>query len=354
MLRPSLIILALAACGTPPKKPLPPERADAPDGKGSGVSVASGDPIATARPLPAPPAGFAVAELVTMRGGELATWSTADGKLTKLGSVALADLPEGDLVEAMAMSDLGKGNWADRDHLFLSLGERQVVMVTATAITRVTVPPPKDFETPKPADPENDIGKARAEGVGLDSEGLQVTSKGEAFYSQCAWGRAYDGYICDAWVHVQLWPATNRSTGPGAITPRSWSWPSAPKGFKAAISSSVAACVGPAGKAGIRPGTADSPDEQLEDVHWVSQQPPRLLVTYGHAGLADIIAERWTLHDGCTAKPLASGATAEPGPDGFWIGVAKAEEGDGPATLYRGARTLGPLPDHARVMFRPR
>ncbi len=352
MLRPSIAIVLLAACGAPSKPPLPPERDDTP-GKGSGVSVTAGEAVATAKPLPAPPAGFATADLVTMRGGELATWSAVDGKLTKLGSVTLADIPEGDLVEARAMSSLGKGHWADRDHLFLTLaGAREVVMVTATAITRVTIPPAKDFETAKPADPDGDIEKAN--NVGIDSEGLQVDDKGDVFWSQCAWGRGYDGYICDAWVHAQLWPIAKRSEGPGAITARSWSWPKPPAGFKATIKDRTLSCSGPAGRSAIQPGTADDTDEEFDAVQWVSAQPPRMLVTYGHAGLADVIAERWTLHDGCTIKPLASGGTAEPGPAGFWIGVAKSDESDGPATLYRGAQTLGPLPDHARVMFRPR
>jgi hypothetical protein len=346
-------MFALAACGTPPRKPLPPERNDAPDGKGSAVSVTTGTPIA--KPLPAPPAGFATADLVTMRGGELATWSAADGKLTKLGSVALADIPEADLAEAMAASSIGKGNWGDRDHLFLTLaGEREVVMVTATAITRVSIPPAKDFETAKPADPQDDIKQASPNGVGIDSEGLQINDKGEVYWSQCAWGRGYDGYICDAWVHAQLWPATKRSEGPGKITPRSWSWSKTPTGFTASIKKQTLSCNGPSGKSTIRPGTPSDTDELFDDVQWVSTQPPRMLVTYGHPGLADVIPERWTLHDGCKAAPLATGATAEPGPDGFWIGVATSEDSSGPATLYRGAQTLGPLPDHARVMFRPR
>lgn len=353
MLRPSLVIL-VAACGTPPKKPLPPERSDAPEAKGSGVSVTQGEPIASAKPLPAPPPGFASAELVTMRGGELATWSTADGKLTKLGSVVLADIPEGDLGEAMAMSSIGKGNWGDRDHLFLTLsGEREVVMVTATAITRVTIPPKATFEAPKPASAEDDLEKATGDGVGLDSEGLQITAKGEVYWSQCAWGRSYDGYLCDAWVHAQLWPTAKRLESASEIPRRSWSWAKSPVGFKTAITDQALSCSGPAGRSTIKAGKPDDTDEQLDDVQWVSAQPPRMLVTYGHAGLADVIADRWTLHDGCKAAPLATGATAEPGPNGLWIGIA-AEEAHAPATLYRGAQALGPLPDHARVIFRPR
>ena len=351
MLRLSLI-LVVAACGTPPKKPLAPERDDAPEAKGSAVSVTAGESLA--KPLPASPVGFATADLVTMRGGELATWSTADGTLTKLGSVVLSDVAEGDLGEAMAMSGIGKGNWADRDHLFLTLaGEREVVMVTATAITRVTIPPVDVFETPKPPDPQNDIEKASPTGVGLDAEGLQVNDQGEVYWSQCAWGRGYDGYICDAWVHAQLWPTAKRSAGPGRITPRSWSWAKPPAGFRATIKDHTLSCSGPSGRSTFLSGRPGSSDEQFHDVQWVSTQPPRMLVTYGHPGLADVLAERWTLHDGCKDAELASGESAEPGPDGLWIGVAGTAEAPGPSTLYRGAQTLGRLPDHARVMFRP-
>jgi hypothetical protein len=336
------LIALVAACGAPPKQPLPPERDDAPETKESAVSVTTGEPLA--KPLPAPPAGFATADLVTMYGGELATWSTADGKLTKLGSVVLADSPEA----------IGEGDWADRDHLFLSLGEREVVMVTATEITRVAIPPVTDFETPKPADPQNDIRKTFPNGAGIASEGLQINDQGEAYWSQCAWGRDYDGYICDAWVHAQLWPIRKRIEDPGKITPRSWSWSPTPKGFKVVRGDGALSCSGPLGRSTFVSGKAGSGGEQFHDVQWVSTQPPRMLVTYGHTGLADVLPERWTLHDGCKATELATGTSAAPGPDGLWIGVAGTDESPGPAMLYRGAQPLGPLPDRAHVMFRPR
>lgn len=344
------IVLLVTACGGSPKQPLPPERDDAPEGKGSAVSVTAGAPVA--KPLPAPPAGFAAADLVTMRGGELATWSTADSKLTKLGSVILADVPEGDLVETMAVSGIGKGDWADRDHLFVSLGERSVVMITATAITRVTIPDAATFETPKPPDPDGDITKAN--NVGLESEGLQINDKGEVYWSQCGWGRGYDGYICDAWVHVQVWPNAKRLEGPtqGPIAPRRWAWAKQPDGFKAAIKGQTLSCNGPAGRSTLTARRSDG--EELDGVHWVSATPPRMLVIYGHAGLADIVPDRWTVHDGCKGTPLAEGSTVEPGPDGLWIGTVRSEEDEGASTLYRGARPLGELPAHARVLMRPR
>jgi hypothetical protein len=290
-----------------------------------------------------------------MHGGELATWSIADGKLTKLGSATLADIAEGDIVEAMAMSSLGHGNWVDRDHLVVALLDRDVVMVTASAITRLSVPPVKAFEVAKPADPDGDLEKANSAGVGLDAEGLQVTAKGEVFWSQCAWGQPYDGFLCKTWVHAQLWPTPARTESTGPVTPRSWSWTTSPAGFKTTvIDGKAVACSGPGSKSTIKAGKPDDSDEYIEDVHWVSAQPPRLLVSYGHPGLADVSPERWTLHDGCKPAVLASGSIAEPGPAGLWIGSATRDEGViGPSTLYRNDKAIGQLPDHARTLLRP-
>ncbi len=346
-LRIFLTVSSLAiGCGPAAPKPRPPDR-DAPD---RSASIANGEPVAAGASLPAPPVGFATSDLVTLVGGELTAWAITDGKLVKAGSATIAKLADADIAEASAVWGLGNGGWVDRDHLFVTIGHGQVVMVTAQAITRVAVPPASAFTAPKPADPEGDMQP----GVGseLSPHGLVITA-GEAYWSECAWGQPYDGFQCSTWVHARLWPTAAIDRREAPIAARSWPWSAAPAGYTAKVTGRAVACTGPKSKSRIPAGTgADDPDggEEIESTQWVSADPPRLLVSYGHAGLADVIPERWTLHEGCIVAPLASGLTATPGPSGLWLGVTSEDRG---ATLYRGARIIGELPHNASVWLRP-
>jgi hypothetical protein len=341
-------VVGLVACGSAPPKPQAPER-DAPDEKST--SITAGQPIDTSSSaqvanLPAPPGGFANADLAMMIGGELSTWSVADGKLARLGSTILAKVAAGDVGESMMMR-IGEGGWGDRDHLFVSIGEREVVMVTAGAVSRVVVPPKATFETPRPTGP--DSGELeRGNDVALTISGLEVNDQG-AFWAECPWGLPYDGFQCSGWVHAQLWPTTKVTPNQPALSSRSWAWSKTPpKGFSIKAVDTSVTCSGGAVKTTIK---ADG-DEQIEGAYWVSQDPPRLLVVYGVFGLADLIPSRWTLHTGCGTAPTATGTTVTAGPAGLWIAY-QTDDYRGKGTLYRGATVIGEIPQHANVMFRP-
>ncbi len=348
MLKAARVVLAssfVIGCGPVAPKPVGPER-DAPE---RAISIANGEPLTSSPGMPASPAGFASSDLALMIGGEVSAWSITDGKLIKTGSAKVAKVDVDDIPESILMG-IGLGGWADRDHLFVTVGTREIVMITAHAITRVAMPPASTFEVPKPADPDGDLVRGSEAEMGGDE--LVVTA-GEAYWSQCAWGLPYDGFQCRSWVHARLWPTPGVDKDAPARASRTWDWAATPAGFTAKANSKVVACSGPGSKSSIPAGTGGGePDEEIEGVHWVSTQPPRLLVSYGRPGLADVIPERWTLHEGCIVAPLASGTTATPGPSGLWIGTT-TDRYNGPATLYRGATIIGELPEHATVMLRP-
>lgn len=337
------VVGVAAGCGPAPKRPLAPER-DAPE---HAASVSTGDPLASSPGLPAPPAGFATSDLVMMTGGELSAWAIVDGKLVKTGGATIATVGA-DSFETAALTGIGQGEWADRDHLFVTVGEREVVMITPRAITRVDMPAAAVFDAPKPPDPQGDLTPGGDSVFGADA-GL-VVSDGAATWSRCAWGLPYDGFQCELWVHVQLWPTRERHESPQSRAARRWAWPAAPAGYTAKTSDKAVTCSGPKVTTQIPAGTGGGEDdESIESVQWVSAEPPRLLVSYGHMGYADLVAERWTLHEGCIVPPLATGSTAMPGPAGLWIGASDGR----PPVLYRGARIIGELPEHAAVMLRP-
>lgn len=322
-----ILVFALAACGAAPKQ-RPPVR-DAPE---------QAVPIATVQAPAKSPPGFAASDLVVIRGGDLTTWSIAGDKLTQLGSMKLETIADADAEEAMMMS-VGQGDWADRDHLFVRLSDRQVVMITATAVAPLPVPAVSSLAVPRPddADPNDE----QVTELGLLDEGLQVTATGEAIWSHCAWGNAVDGLACSTWVHAGLWPQANRVMSKRPVTPRAWSWSAPPTGVTAVWSKKTVTCTAGASKTSIK--TAG--EEQIDSVRWASTVPPRMVIAYSD----DSLHERFTLHDGCNAVPLVTGARAKPGPDGLWIGISA----DRSATLYRRDKVIGALPAASRWILRP-
>jgi hypothetical protein len=333
----------LVACAAPPR-PRQPER-DAPD---PGTPAA---PRPAARTFPPPPQGLATADLVVMIGGELTAHALAGNRLVATGRTRLANVAEDDEAEAL-LTGIGYGGWADRDHFFVTIDKREVAMVTATSITEVPLPSEDSFKLPKPlpGDDGTEYDEGDLSGTGdQDHTGLIVTA-GAAWWSACPWGLSVDGFQCHTYVHARLWPSATIETGP-ALEARTFSWTDTLPGYTIKTGDPKAITCEHAGKKTKIAADFDV-TEEIEGVHWVSASPPRLLVVYGHAGLASLVPDRWTLHDGCTAKPLATGDTAEPGPSGLWL--ATAGEGDAARQiLYRGGDVLGDFVSHARIWLRP-
>jgi hypothetical protein len=337
-------LVLLVACKSAPP-PLPPEHDDIPERTQSAIAPTRPPPP----PLPPPPAGFATAELATIVGGELATYATQSGKLTQTGTTTLVKVDDPN--EAMFVHHVGQGHWADRDHLVVRIGERAVVMITATAVTTVTIPPPARFKTPKPTG-EGELSEGGADA----SWGGLVVTKGEAWWSECPWGLPADGFQCHGYVHARLWPTETVVVGRDHMTTRDYAWPKpTPAGFvtrevkRGQFAIGGVTCEPPRGQGTKQTIFADTEGEEIVEYHWVSVEPPRLLVIYGHPGYADVIPDRWTLHAGCTSKAVSGGASAMAGPAGLWL----VGDGDHDQVVFRGAEPIGQLPRSAAVLFRP-
>jgi len=350
MKRLAVTATVLGACGGKPP-PMHPEH-DAPDLSRHVDAGTGGNPDLT---MPDPPAGFATADLVTVRNGELAAYAIVDGKLRQTGTTTLIKVDTDDAGESRFVDNVGNGGWADRDHLFLTTGERSVVMVTATAVTQVAIPAHDKFQTPKPAGDDVVAGGTG----GVSGTGL-VISGGAAWWSECPWGLPYDGFQCESYAHGRLWPTPELDAGVTALPRDGFAWPTAvPAGYttrsikRGDIDDAGIACQPPK-NAGSRVNLYPNTDsaEMIDSYHWVSSEPPRLLVIYGHGGMSELIPDRWTLHAGCDATPLAGGSSVETGPAGLWL----ARIGDDTTTrqtIYRGAAPIGDLPTDASVIFRP-
>ncbi len=298
-------------------------------------------------PKLAAPTGFATCDLVTVHGGVVVAYAIEGGALRETGRTKLATNDDDEL---MLDPHIGQGDFANRDHLFLTIGERDVAQVTAGGVAHVTVPPPSAFDRPKPTDGENtDPGALSAPRTGL------VISEGAAWWSQCPWGLAADGFQCSSYVHARLWPTTALELDKPALPAHHFAWPTAPAGYLAKPIKGTyrsIACQPPKGATVTLGANPDDTDEEIDGTHWISTEPPLLLVIYGHAGLADLIPDRWTLHAGCTEAPIASGTTAEPGPNGLWLGRV-GEDDAAHQFVYRGTTKLGEVPAGVTVLFRP-
>jgi hypothetical protein len=323
---PLAAVIALSACRTAP---------------------APGAPANTPPPAPtaAAPAGFARADLVTMRDGELTAWAIASGRLEPLGTVRLATVDPEDGAAPLW------GDWADRDHLFVEVPPRTVLQVTAAGISPVTVPEEARFKTPRPRT-EDDDGLEEG-GPGLEEGGLVVTD-GAAYWTECPWGWPYDGWQCAEWVVARLWPTADLGASEGAPAPRAWDFASTPPaGFTVQLVDDDAGlrCTPPGAAATELRGNPDD-GELVASTHWVSASPPRLLVVYGTPGFADLVTTRWALHDGCAPAPVAEGTDLAPGPAGLWLTWETGAAGDR-LVVRRGGDVLGDVPRDAFVRFRP-
>lgn len=309
------------------------------------------EPPAGRAPARPAPAGFAESDLIAFGDGVLSTYAIRRDALVKLGEVRLAPPAPKANPERLATYDFPLiGDWADRDHLFVRTGDRQVVMVTAAGITDVALPDKKTLEIPHPEETgESGYGGKQYTYVDL------VVEDGEAWWSRCPYSYGYDGGFCFKWVNAKLWPTTELEVTESERIPREFPWrEEAPTGFTLDPPKRPKTCMPPGGKAIAIPNRLDAPKpddgeeedyyaEHLFDARWVSASPPKLLATYGYVSeFAPPYVSKTALFDGCAAAPSWTADDApRTGPDGLW------EAG---GDVFRGGRLLGTA---GGVRFRP-
>lgn len=344
-------VLMLAGCGGKPKSSGPVVV----PGGGPGTEPETVKAVEPPKPpLPAPPSDLAKAELMTIGGGEITAYDLDGGKVTELGTAVVAQVDPENYLASIS------GDWADHDHFFVHIPPRDVVVVTADRMTRIEVPPEAAFETPKP-DGGEDVENLKKGGLVVEGGTGLVLTDGSAWWVECPWGYPYDGWQCEVWTHAKLWLVDKPVVEPGRVIEDEWGWPTqVASGFrtKELDDGRALGCTPPPGtkqKQSQFRGREDE-GEMIMSHHWVSVSPPRLLVIYGTPGMDDLSESSFALHDGCLPKPLAVGVSAEPGPDGLWVGWEthdlKAEKVELRTVVHRGAEVLGELSGGA-VKFRP-
>lgn len=344
-------MIGIAACGGKNKD----AGTGATPGGGPGTEEETAKPVEPeGPPLPAAPADFGRADLVTISDGSVTGWTIGAGKVEKLGSVTLAKVDPEDYMGQLL------GDWIDRDHLAVLIPPRDVVVISAAKIERVRVPPGSEFKTPRPTT-EDDDGLEEGGVMEGANTGL-VVGGGAAWWSECPWGYPYDGWQCEVYTKAKLWPGGGGKVETGDVQGDSWDWPTGePKGYKLKDidDGRVLGCTPPPGtkqkQTQLKGFEEDS--EMVAGKYWVSTSPARLLVVWGTPGMDDLHPSRWTLHDGCLERPLAQGTYVEAGPAGLWIGHEaadpRAEDVKTRAVLRRGGEVIGELPDGGLVRFRP-
>ncbi len=298
--------------------------------------VGCGQPTAVVQPLPPQPsiAWFATADLVTFEGKDIVAFSLAGGRVTRVGSTAFP-------------TDVVGGDWVDRDRLVVELDGRHVVQVTAAGVSTIEVPPSTAFARPSPQPEATDL-------VPGEADGLIIASDDSAWWSECTWGYPYDGFQCARHVSARLWPPGGdwAESDDQPMAPSEYPWPTAvPAGYRTTAVGAKLECESPSGHTELGPNGEG--DEQLHSFHWVSTSPPRLVVVYGRFGYKDLLPERWTLHDGCTEKPIEHGLAIAPGPDGLWTSTKPVGDDAVKREVRRGAALIGELPGSGRAHFRP-
>ena len=326
-----LAIAILAACGGTRPVPEPPA------GR------------APARPAPA---GFAQCDLVAFDDGVLATYAIRGSAIVKLGELRLAPpAPERDPMDYPAYAFPLIGDWADRDHLFVRVADRKVVMVTPAGITEIPVPDDTTLEIPHPEDAHRSSGYDGKAYTFVDL----VVEDGEVWWSRCPYSFANDGGYCFQWVNQRLWPDAAREVAESERVPRRFPWrDDPPKGYVLDPAKGPDTCTPPGGTAVAIPLRIDIPEgssgDEAEDyysehrfsVRWVQASPPKLLAIYGYTPeFGSPFVSSTALFDGCAAKPSFIGGPPTTGPNGLW------EAG---GHVFRGGTELGVAGD---ARFRP-
>lgn len=306
-----------------------------------GGASGRGTPVLAPTTLPVPP-GFGQAGLVALDGGAIVAYRVDGDAVIELGRTTLTDLPpeaaDDDMYVAL------EGDWIDRDHLLVHVRphDPEVLVVSATGVGRLPLPPAAALDAPRPPTPE---------GAGeLEPGDLRLTvADGRAWWSRCAWGYWLDGYHCVAERRVQVWPAIGDAEDGGPPAGRTWPWTFtevAPAGYRTELrgqDDEELVCQGPDGATTF----GEEEGEYVVSRRWLPGAT--LLVQIGNADVNDQInPSGWELHAGCAGEVIALGVVAVPGPGDLWT-----DRNDlGPvATIYRGATALGEVA--GRVLWRP-
>jgi hypothetical protein len=259
-----------------------------------------------------------------------------DGSLAvfyALGDRGVEELYRADQVDAV--DDAG---WHGRDQLVVFAAEEFVAIATTTGWRNVELPT-----------------LPRAVEGGESSNRLSVDDSG-AWYGVCSgggWGG--DEYECDRWIWTRVVPPGERAEGDRPASP--WTWPTAaPAGYQVTETPgdnylASLGCAGADGSTTILPAEGES---MIMEHHWVSVDPPALLVVSGHYGEDRAYPAVWELRDGCAATPRARGTFVEPGPAGLWVGRDYSDADSAThSVVYRGATAVGPVPVGYLIRFRP-
>jgi hypothetical protein len=315
----------------------------------TGAAAGSAAPGASIMPMPP---GFAAADLVVLDHGALIFYKAGDA----VSETARVTLPGAD-PEMFGFT----GAWIDHDSLAISRSDGDALRLSKDGAIPLVIPAAETFRTARPRTDDEGLGEGGLEPI------LAIVD-GAVWWSRCAWSIPNDGGVCYAWVNARLWPSPARVEADAPMRTPAPPWPTAtPKGFTTTLGDhDRLSCLGPGGRTPqIFAGDPDH-QEHVDEFHWVSTAPPRLLIIYGQEGYASLIPDRWTLQDACKSAPIASGTIASPGPDGLWTGASRATIGadgddsdhDAPTTLtvFRGGRALGAVEvgPYVDVQFRPR
>lgn len=291
-------------------------------------------------------------DVVVVRDGKLVAYALGAGPT----ELARLDIPSDG-------APFVSGAWGDRDHLFLRAGERRVVQLSRHGVVDVAIPPRARFATPRP---DTDNAKDLVEGGPVDEGGLIVTDRG-AFWAECPWGFPADGFQCEGWRLAQLWPTPSKVVAQPTLPAHveHFAFPdAAPAGAALEQERDGLVCTlgGPSTRIDptvVDPEAPAAPDDaaptwQLHadsavlGAHWLSAQPPRLLVRWGSPGYDSLVEYAWTMHDGCRPAPIDKGDFARPGPAPFWLDDSKRIE------VRRGTERIMTVPAESTVFFRPR
>ncbi len=259
-----------------------------------------------ASPAAIPAPGFERADIAVLVAHALVFYALGDAP-TEVGRIPL---------EIDGVKHYERLGWADRDNLYVWTGPRAILHVTAAGATPIAAP--RDIE-------------------------LFAVDGG------AAWAGAYPAPGSSRWDWIELAPTPNVHVTTDVDSMkrmRSYAWPdAAPAGITLTATKYELQCR----DAGRHTSTTFN---AAVDYHWVSVDPPvvMLLIATGPPGAPGVSS--WQLHAGCVdAVGRAGSVKPEPGPDGLWQTSAGWIDR---LQIYRGARWLGTIPvANLTPAFRP-
>jgi hypothetical protein len=292
-----------------------------------------------AGPLAIPAPGFDRADFAVLEQRAVVFYAIGDS-IDEVGRVPL------DPVDLDQLGRARRIGWGDRENLYVLTAPFAVLRVTVDGAVWLPVPPLDEYRRDRP---EGDV-------VPLDSDRFAIDG-GAAWYGVCPWGTPENGISpreCLQWVYIELAPDPGVRELLGGAESKgmpSFPWPdAAPDDVtivpgKSALGEPTMRCRGP--------GRKKADFDMALGFHWLSIDPPAVLVEngiYGPPG-AGIVRWGWEVREGCAKKARMSGS-AHPiaGPGGLWMSsTGKTDE----LGLYRAGTFLGTLSDALEGAFRP-